>query len=427
MLVWMVAAGIVVLCGAVLARALSGAGALPAAEGAGPGDVLGAGKDLAVYRAQMDGIGRDLDRGVIDETEAGRLRVEIAQRILAADRARRAGSAGAAGGDAPGGTAVRVAVVAVGLALAASLGLYRYLGAPDLADRPIARRIAEAEALRRDRPDQAAAEAEALAAGALPAPSEPDPAYGELIGRLRDAVAERPDDLQGQQLLMRHEASLGNFAAAAAAQSRVVALMGAGAQADDHAALAELLVMAAAGYVAPEAEAALAAALARDPGHGSARYYLGLLEAQTGRPDRAFRLWRDLLEEGPETAPWVAPIREQIDILAAAAGVRYQPPEAVQPPEALAGPDADAIAAAGAMSAEDRDAMIRGMVDRLGTRLAEAGGTPAEWARLITALGVLGETDRARATYAEARDGFAGQDAALAELRVAAEAAGVAE
>ncbi|PKP68090.1 MAG: hypothetical protein CVT83_06760 [Alphaproteobacteria bacterium HGW-Alphaproteobacteria-5] len=267
--------------------------------------------------------------------------------------------------------------------------------------------------------------AEAQAAGALPAISEPDPAYGELIGRLRDAVAERPDDLQGQQLLMRHEASLGNFSAAAAAQSRVVALMGTGASADDHAALAELLVMAAAGYVSPEAEAALAAALARDPGHGSARYYLGLLEAQTGRPDRAFRLWRDLLEEGPETAPWVAPIRDEIDLLAAAAGVRYQPPEA--PAETLAGPDADAIAAAEAMDAEDREAMIRGMVDRLGTRLAEAGGTPAEWARLINALGVLGETDRARATYAEARDGFAGQDAALTELRAAAEAAGVAE
>jgi cytochrome c-type biogenesis protein CcmH len=318
-------------------------------------------------------------------------------------------------------------VIAVGLALAASLGLYRYLGAPGLEDRPIARRIAEAEALRRDRPDQAAAEAEALAAGALPAISEPDPAYGELIGRLREAVAERPDDLQGQQLLMRHEAGLGNFAAASAAQARVVALMGDEASADDYAALAELQVMAAAGYVAPEAEAALAAALARDPGHGSARYYLGLLEAQTGRPDRAFRLWRDLLEEGPETAPWVAPVREQIDLLAAAAGVRYQPPEALQPPETLAGPDADAIAAAGAMSAEDRDAMIRGMVDRLGTRLAEAGGTPAEWARLINALGVLGETENARAVYAEARGSFAGQDAALAELRVAAEAAGVAE
>ena len=71
--------------------------------------------------------------------------------------------------------------------------------------------------------------------------------------------------------------------------------------------------------------------------------------------------------------------------------------------------------------------MITGMVDRLAERLASEGGTPEEWARLITALGVLGETDRARTTWREARSVFAGQDAALAAIRRAAQQAGLSE
>lgn len=416
MVIWILTAAIAMLSGAILLRALrQGGGAAP----------VGAEKDLAVYRAQLAEVERDLARGVIGADDAGRLRTEIARRILDADRARGAAKAAAL----PPVSGLSPAMIGlVTLALVSSLGLYQWLGAPLLPDRPIAARIAEAETLRRTRPDQAAAEADAdaLAAGALPARAAPDPDYLALVGKLRAAAGERPDDLRGQELLMRHEAGLGNFPAAAAAQARVVSLKRAAAGADDYAALAELYVMAAAGYVSPEAETALRDALSRDPAHGTARYYLGLLEAQIGRPDRAFRLWRDLLEQGPETAPWVAPIRDQIEVLAAAAGARYQSPEPAAGP-ALAGPGADDVAAAAGMSAGDRDAMIRSMVDRLATRLAEDGGTPAEWARLITALGVLGEVDRARTIYAEARTTLAGQEAALAEVRAAAEAAGVAE
>lgn len=420
MLIWILMAAIAVLSGAVLLRSMA-SGAVEGTEAA-----TAAEKDLAVYRAQLAEVERDLARGVIGEADAGRLRTEISRRILDADRARRAGVATGAGAVAGGkGGVAPAAILVVAAALAASLGLYRMLGAPAQPDAPIARRIAEAEAVRANRPDQAAAEADALAAGALPARAAPDPDYLALVEKLRAAVGERPDDLKGQELLMRQEAGLGNFPAAAVAQARVVALKGAAAGADDYAALAELRVMAAAGYVSPEAETALTAALVRDPRHGTARYYLGLLEAQIGRPDRAFRLWRDLLEEGPETAPWVAPIRDQIDLLAAAAGARYQPPPAAEP--ALAGPGTEDVEAAAGMSAEDREVMIRGMVDRLGSRLAEQGGSAAEWARLINALAVLGETGRARSIYTEARASFAGQDAALAEIAAAAAAAGVAE
>jgi len=93
----------------------------------------------------------------------------------------------------------------------------------------------------------------------------------------------------------------------------------------------------------------------------------------------------------------------------------------------LRGPNADDIANAQTMTEGDRQDMIRGMVSQLATRLADEGGPASEWARLISAYGVLGETGNAAAIWAEAQTVFAGADAELATLRAAAEAAGVAQ
>ena len=71
------------------------------------------------------------------------------------------------------------------------------------------------------------------------------------------------------------------------------------------------------------------------------------------------------------------------------------------------------------MSPEDRMAMVRGMVEGLSARLAESGGPPEDWARLITSLVVLDEGDRARAIYNEALTVFAESEAALATIRAA--------
>jgi cytochrome c-type biogenesis protein CcmH len=67
------------------------------------------------------------------------------------------------------------------------------------------------------------------------------------------------------------------------------------------------------------------------------------------------------------------------------------------------------------------------MVARLSERLATQGGSAEEWARLIKAYGVLGETDRARAIWAEAQQLFGGNAADLEVVRAAATQAGVAE
>jgi cytochrome c-type biogenesis protein CcmH len=71
--------------------------------------------------------------------------------------------------------------------------------------------------------------------------------------------------------------------------------------------------------------------------------------------------------------------------------------------------------------------MIRTMVEGLEARLLSKGGSVEEWSRLITSLGVLGDTDRAQSAYERALVVFAGKSEALATLRAAAEQAGVAE
>ena len=50
--------------------------------------------------------------------------------------------------------------------------------------------------------------------------------------------------------------------------------------------------------------------------------------------------------------------------------------------------------------------MISNMVESLASRLETEGGTSREWVRLIKALSVLGELERAKKTWAEALNIF---------------------
>src|SRR6516165_3773383 len=53
------------------------------------------------------------------------------------------------------------------------------------------------------------------------------------------------------------------------------------------------------------------------------------------------------------------------------------------------------VTAAQSMSSDERQAMIRGMVDRLAARLEQNPGDKEGWARLAHAYDVLGESEKA--------------------------------
>ena len=365
--------------------------------------------DLQVYRAQLAEVDRDVASGLLAGAEAERLRAEISRRILEADRIGR-------------GVAVAVSPrgrVLVALLVAAVLGGtvwgYVRLGAPGYPDLPLAGRLAAAAEFSATRPSQAEAEA----AAGTPEVLQPDAAMADLMAKLRRAVADRPSDVAGLKLLVTNEAALGNLSAARDALAQLMVLKSSD-PGRDHAQMAELLIRLAGGYVSPEAEAELIAALKVEPTNGTALYYSGLMFAQGDRSDRAFSIWQGLLEKSAPDDPWVAPIRAQIADMAARAGVKYDAPEAV-------GPTADQVGAAADMTPEDRLAMIQSMVDGLSQRLATKGGPVEDWARLITSLGVLGDKDQAREIYTEGLTTFTGRASELDVLRAAAVAAGVAE
>jgi len=370
--------------------------------------------DMQVYRDQLREIDADVARGVLTEGEAAGVRVEISRRLLGAADAE---TAEAAAGTAPRALS-RAAAIGLAMALAAgAAGLYSTLGAPGRSDQPLASRLEAIAAQRANRPSQAEVEAVAAAGAEGVAPETPERAEeAALIERLRAVLESRPDDVEGHRLLARSEASIGNWPAARTAQEKLLALLGPAAAPQDRVDLAEYMIIAANGYVSPEAEAALSRALEAAPENPVARYYSGLALVQNGRPDLAYQLWTRLLAEGPADAPWVAMIAAQIDELAMLAGQA-----------APVAPSRSDVAAAAAMTEADRAAMISGMVAQLSDRLAAEGGPPEDWAQLIRSLGVLGRTEEAEAIFREARDTFAADPAALALLREAADAAGVKE
>lgn len=382
--------------------------------------------DMQVYRDQLKELDRDLARGTVTAGEVERTRTEISRRLLEADRKAQKGTQT---GQAPTGLTYGAAVIAVLIVAGGGFFLYDRLGAAGYPDLGLKVRMAAAKEARETRPSQAEAEAE-LPAWAGPPLEAPDD-YVALVDRLRTAVADRPNDIEGQMLMSDHEAALGNYVAAHTAAARIIDLKGDGATAGDYAKLADLMILATDGYVSPEAETALAGGLNIDPNNHVSLYYTGLMYAQTGRPDIAFRLWRGLLEDGPQDGPWLVPIRAQIEGLGAMAGVDYTAPAAPAPMAPMVpgmpGPTAEDVEAAGDMTAEEQQDMVQGMVSNLMERLATEGGPAADWARLINALGVMGNAERAQAIYEEAKGRFEGRDEDLATLHAAAVAAGISE
>lgn len=376
-------------------------------------------REMRVYAEQLREIERDLARGVVSADEAERLRTETARRLLDADR--NAVAHTAKSGLAAKGVAMAMALAAPALAIA----IYFQIGAPSYADMPLAQRFEDARETRESRPSQSELEAEVAAQLAQADRPEPDPQYVALMEQLRAVVAERPDDQRGLRLLAVNEGNMGNFAASAAAWIALIEAQGDQVPVEDLESLSEAMIQAAGGLVSPQTEVILERILRRDPRNGLARYYLGLMFAQTERPDLTFRLWRGLLEDSAPDDPWVPPIRGTIEELAGIAGVRYSLPPLEN--TGARGPSAEDIANAADMTPEERQEMIGGMVEGLAARLANEGGPPQDWARLINALGMLGQTERARGIWREAQTVFGDRPEALAPIAAVARQLGMSE
>ncbi len=345
--------------------------------------------DRAIYRDQLAELERDEARGVIGGSEAEAARHEVERRLISTTR-------GATPASVSPATAPRrpwrAGAVAVAVPLAA-LGLYALLGSPDLPSHPTPSTTMVASA----------AEGDA-------AHEEGDASLESAAAGLEKRLAANPSDAEGWLLLARTRAVLRQWRESEKAFQKAVDLTN-GAP-DALAGYGEMMVMSADGTVSPTARNFFQRALAKDPKHVVARFYLGLAELQDGKAAEAVKSWRALAANSPADASWLAPLRAQIAEAAKQAGITPSPEEvaaasaaappeqASPPPQAAApGPTAADVEAAQSMSPEDRQQMIRGMVRQLADKLKANPDDMAGWQRLARAYDVLGEPDNA----AEAR------------------------
>jgi len=270
------------------------------------------------------------------------------------------------------------------------------------------------------------------------APHDLEGAVKELEAKL----AAAPNDQDGWRLLARSYTELGQPDKAADAARHAAALGAQAGDADAMSARGEDLVTANGGTVGADARKSFEAALAADPGDPRARFYMGLAAAQDGNNDDALQKWLALERDSPADAPWLDGLRANIGRLAKEMGLddaalaarrgalaKAGPPPSVAPPPqpalsaAAPGPSVADISAASAMSPEDRQAMIKSMVQRLADKMAQTPGDVDGWMRLGRAYAVLGEQQKSLDAYRHASEADPSREdarTAYAQARAAA-------
>src|SRR5262245_25525187 len=334
------------------------------------------GSDVAVYRDQLDEIRRDRDAGLIGEREAAAAEVEVSRRLLAA-----ADAEAAVPQDAPVAAATRrrraVAVVALVLLPVGAVALYLAVGSPMLLGQPLASR----------------------------APAE-EKSITQMVAQVEAHLAKNPDEGRGWEVLAPIYLRMGRFDEAVKARRNALALNG--PTADRQASLGEALTAAANGIVTAEALASFKAAVALDPNHVMARFFLGVAAEQDGRVNDAVAIWRALIDSAPPEARWTEFVRSELVRVTGGAGAGGGPSSGPSSSPS-SGPSEEQVAAAKDLPPEQRTAMIKGMVERLAERLGKDGSDVEGWLRLVRSYRVLGERERALAAASDARRALAAE------------------
>ena len=326
----------------------------------GRGGDAASGSDVAVYRDQLDEVERDRAAGLIGQAEAEAARVEVSRRLLAA-----AESAEAAKPQPSSPTLRRTAAIAALVALPIGAGaLYLAIGSPGLPGQQLSAR-------------------------------ESTSIDERLVARIAEEVAylqRNPNDGARWEGLGYVFMRLGRFDEGLKARRNALRLLG--PTADREADVGEALLMVNKGVVTAEAKGAFERAVAKEPSHVKARFFLGVSAEQDGRREEAVKIWRDMLASAPADAPWAEAVKRML----VRVGATPPAPSAAPP-----GPSAADVEAAAGLTPEQRSEMIRGMVERLADRLKRESSDVEGWQRLVRAYMVLGDRDKARAAAGDAR------------------------
>ena len=349
--------------------------------------------DVAYYEAQLAEVARDAEQGLISVEDAAIAKAEAGRRLIAAGDM---SAAAAASRDLNHGARSRwvTAGLAIVLVPAVALGLYWYVGHPNMPDEPLTARL-----------------------NAKPG----DMDIATAVAKIEAHLKQNPDDGQAYAVLAPIYLNLGRADDAVSAYANVLRLLGDTPQRRTD--YGGALVFAAGGRVTPEARAAFQAALAKDPNLPQARFFLGVAAEQDGDKAGAVAIWTKLIADAPTDAEWTEFVRQKI--IADGGNPSSLPPRLPGAPvsqvgasqdDRIAAPPAAEAAAVAALPADQQQKMIRTMVDRLAQRLHQNGNDVDGWLQLVRAYSVLQDTDKARAALVDARKSLGSDSAALARL-----------
>ena len=237
-------------------------------------------------------------------------------------------------------------------------------------------------------------------AGRLDAPLE-NRSIESMVAQVEAHLEKNPNDGQGWQVVAPVYMRMGRFNDAVRARAQTVRLLG--ASADREADLGEAQVAAANGVVTADAKATFERALKADAGNLKAQYFTGLAAEQDGRTAEAARIWRVMLEQAPPNAPFRTLIQQSLARVEPKS-VEPKTAAAIEPKAPQPGPTQEDMAAAQQMTPDQRQDMIRGMVDRLAERLKTDSSDFEGWLRLVRAYAVMGDRDKARDAFLTARN-----------------------
>jgi len=288
------------------------------------------------FRLALAGIEADLAAGKIGEPEAEAAKAELAREMLREERE----PGGGAGSQPPLGRGVVLAGIAAVAAI--SLGLYAFVGNPQLPAQPLASRP-EVQAQNMD--------------------------LDEAIAQIEARLAEMPDDLRGWAVIGPAYMETGRYADAETAFRHVLELSE--PTADTETDLAEALMMQNEGAASGEAMTLLQSAAAHDPNHVRSRFYIAGELTRVGDYEAAAQAWQELIDLASGDEPWLATAQQ---------GLQF------------------AQAGGQAPSAPDQE-QIETMVSGLQARLDSQGGSVEEWAQLVRAYIVLEDRAAAQAAY----------------------------
>jgi cytochrome c-type biogenesis protein CcmH len=223
-----------------------------------------------------------------------------------------------------------------------------------------------------------------------------------MVAQVEAHLEKNPDDGQGWQVVAPVYMRMGRFNDAVRARAQTIRLLGSNAERE--ADLGEAQVAAANGVVTADAKATFERALKADAANVKAQYFAGLAAEQDGKPEEAARIWRAMLVAAPANAPFRPLVQKSLARVDPNAQVLEPKAQAIEPKAVQPGPTQEDMAAAQDLTPEQRQEMIRGMVDRLAERLKTDSSDFEGWLRLVRAYAVMGDKEKARDAFISARN-----------------------